>query len=590
MNPEDFDERMNDPERREKDRREKAKPKGERTNVITPNLVDHATADGLGVLDVDLKHAFISKYGHLFCMDDAKEGSELFIYHAEIGMWSNEGVREAINAWVSTMSKDIIQGEYAALTAELQAATPEDRDRLTREHTHIGKLIQRWGRANTIASISTMVYNHLKTLHSSRRVVMNPNHLVLNCANGLLDLSTGELRWPKPTDYLTKSTGTVYIPDVDYKWWEVVVRQICDEQDDMYEFLHQWIGYSITGLRRDHGIMMMVGKGRNGKSLFIDAVAKSQGDYSYKLPRGFVDGKSNADNNEQYAMAGLNGVRFAHGSETSEGMDLKAGTIKAITGDDTIAARHSHKDLKTFEVTHKITVATNHKPGIPAEDDAMWARLFLFPTPARFGPPEDVENGDAKYEWDQTLLERCKTPEGRTAILAWAAKGTPKYLEKGLSIPKTVKQQVALHRKNMNVVGTFVQEMTQYINKPEVAALESLSGPGGTAEKRSTWASMRKDQRCEIGCALFWRMYERWCDVNGVKHNKSQLKFKQYLTSNVRIWLDDDGDELKMPAATIAPRTGPLPERYQWVRLTPAGQTLLAQVKGNAEHDRNANM
>jgi len=586
MNPDDLND-MDEPARREKERREKAQPKEKRIKVTAPDLTDHATADGLGVLDTDLKHAFISKYGHLFCRDDTDKGSELYVYDTETGTWTNDDVRGTISAYVSTMSKDIIRDEYAALSAQLQTATPEERDRLTREHTHLGKLIQRWGKANTIAAIATMVYNHLKTLHSSKRVTMNHNPLILNCANGVLDLRTGELRWQKPSDYLTKSTGTVYVPDVDYSWWEKVVRQICDEQDDMYEFLHQWIGYSLTGLRRDHGIMMMVGKGRNGKSLFIDAIAKALGAYAFKLPRGFVDGKANADNNEQYAMAGLNGVRFAHGSETSEGVDLKAGTIKAITGDDTISARHSHKDLKTFEVTHKITVATNHRPGIPAEDDAMWARLFLFPTPARFGPQDEVDNGEARYVWDQQLLEKCKTPEGRSALLFWAAKGTVKYLDKGLKVPQTVKKQVALHRKNMDIVGAFIQDCTEYIGKAEIETLESFTGSGGSAEKRATWKAMKPSQKCEVECVLFWRPMFYGAKTNGVNYSKNKIKFGEYLANTGRMWTDEFSEEVKMPPMR-AEDSGV--RRWRWVRLTKLGSQLYDEARGPSEYDRRTTM
>jgi P4 family phage/plasmid primase-like protien len=598
MNPEEFDERMNDPERLERERRERLKPKTIRFKVATPNLEDHATADGLGILDVDLKHAFISKYGHLFCMDDSSQDSgksELSIYREETGMWTTDGVREAINAWMGTMWKDVIREGYAATQAALNLATPEDRDRLTRELDQLRKLVIRWSRANTIAAISTMAYNHLKTLHMTRRVTMNPDRLKLNCANGLLDLRTGELSWWKPSDYLTRSTRTVYDPDIDYKWFEDAVRKIFDGDDQIYEFAHKWFGYCCTGLRRDHALMILFGKTRNGKSLLIDSVATCLGSYAYKLPLGFLESKRNTDNNDQFALAGLDGIRFAHGSETREHSDLRPEVIKSITGDDTINARSSHQNYKTTQSTHKITLATNYKPIIVAEDDAVWARVYLTATPARFGPEEEVEAGTAKYLWDQLLLEKCKTPEGRSVLLRWMVSAVPKYLAYGIKVPDSIKRQIAAHRQEMDEFGAFIQEATEYIGLAETSELDLLAGSGGSEEKRAKWAALKEGfQRREVSATALFAMYRRWCDAEGIKMPRKKKYLLVYCKERERVWIDDEVEppvEYKMPPMKVAHgKTGP---NLRWVRLSPRGVQLYREANGSgsgAELDQGAEM
>jgi putative DNA primase/helicase len=404
--------------------------------------------------------------------------------------------------------------------------------------------------------------------------------------NGVVNLNTGELRWQRPEDYLTVSTRTEYVADIDYSWWDEAVFDICDRDQDLYEFLHTWMGYSCTGLRRDHALVVLFGKGRNGKSLLIDAIATALGQYAYKLPRGFLETKKfGSDNNEQYAMAGLSGARFAYASEAAEGVELKAEMVKAITGDKTITARHSHQDFKTFAISHKITLATNYKPKVDADDDAIFARLKLFPCQVRFGPPDEVDIGEAKYVWDQKLMEKCSTPGGRSAVLRWLVEGARKYLNAGeLVTPMNLKHQLALHRRAMDAFGTFMTECTQYMEKGETDRLEAMSGSGGTQEKREAWKALTSVQKCEIDKAVFFKMYQLWCRSMAIERSKDQLRFNQYLEDKMRVWIDDLGIELKMPPARLVTK------RWRWVKLSQRGLQLLNEVKGNNEYEQGGSM
>jgi len=569
---------------------ERTKPKDKFPDIVSPAVSEHLTAEGTGLQDTDIMRAFHQKYAHLFCMDDVGNGSEIYLYRSDMRMWSNFEVRSQIQAYVSTIATEYVR-ELIEVQAALVAAQGDERETLGRRQTALIKLIQRCGRGNTISTIATLLYNHLMTIHVPKRITMNPNPAVLNCANGVVDLNTGELRWQRASDYLTVSTGTVYDPDVDYSWWEKSVRDICDRNDDLYEFLHAWMGYSATGLRRDHAIVVLFGTGRNGKSLLIDAIATALGQYSYKLPRGFLETNRNgSDNNEQYGLAGLNGARFAYGSEASEGAELKAEMVKAITGDKNITARHLRQDFKTFAITHKITLATNYKPKVQADDDAVFARLKLFPCQVRFGPEDEVDIGEAKYVWNQKLMEKCSTVEGRSAVLRWLVEGAKKYLAAGqLKTPMTIKHQLALHRKNMDAFGAFINEATEYIEKYDTDKLEALCGPGsgGDPAKRDAWKAMTSIQRCEIEKSVFYQMYRCWCRSMGIERSKDQLKFNQYLEGAIRIWTDALGEELKMAPMRL---TTNKPARWRWVKLSWRGLQLFDEARGNTEYDNSQRM
>jgi P4 family phage/plasmid primase-like protien len=570
---------------KELERQQRLKPEGE-PEKLPEDVSGHITIDGTGILDTDLLHEFIRDNGYMFCMDDSTRGSELHVFSRKRLMWRNIFVREKVH----DLAKDVVNRHKLRLI-EVQdeinslGVTPERRQALAPLETSLMGLVKRCGKANTVRDIASMAYQHLVSTLVEKPVTLNANPLLLNCENGVVDLNTGKMRHRKRTDYITKSTGTWYDPDVDYSWFEEAVRKIFDGNEEIYEFVHKWFGYSVTGLRRDHALLILFGKGRNGKSLLIDALATALGAYAFKLPRGFMEIKKfGTDNNDLYALAGLNGARFAHGSETGEHADLKPEVIKAITGDDSITARHSHKDLKTFTITHKITLATNYKPKVPADDDAIWARLFLTPTPARFGPEDEVILGEAKYVWDQKLLEKCKTPEGRSAVLRWAVAGAPKYLAEGLVVPQSIRNQIALHRRDMDDVGAFVQEVSVHMQPVETNELEELTGGGGTEEKREKWKAMTSLQRCQIDRGVFFKMYLAWCKSQGITHAKTQRHLSLYLKENIRMWSDEFDGQLKMP---------PMKEKktpkgsyvWRWVKLSQHGERLLDEVRGGTQHD-----
>jgi P4 family phage/plasmid primase-like protien len=585
----------------ERERFEKAKPKGERLKIVTPNLSENSTVDALGTLDTDLKHAFIRKYGHLFCMDETgEEGSELYVFREETGLWSNKDVRGLINAWVSTMAQDLITNQYVVLAAQIQAnaqaaaqagvaVDAAEQERMTRLQNHLGKLIQRWGRANTIASISTMVYNHLNTDHSVRPVRLNHNPRVLSCKNGVVNLKTGEFRFHKPDDYLTKTTGTVYDENAEYKWWEEVVWKICAEDQEMYDFLCAWMGYSTTGLHHDHGLLVMVGRTRNGKSLLMDAVGTALGSYAVKLPNGFLEKKPHgSDNTEQFALAGLNGARFAFASEAAQGSDFNSSMLKAITGDGSMSARHSRKDPKTFPITHKITLGTNYKPKIDHDDDAMFGRTYLFPTPKKFGPVEDVLSGKADYVIDQTLLERASTPAGRTAIQRWLVVCAQQFMTVGLKVPREVKKQNAQHRKDMDVFGLFIQDISEYMDKGEVSVLTSMTGQGVGAERRARWESLKEEDRCQILPSVLFDMYLLWCKGEGIKNTKPRYQLKNYLESTKRVWDDEVEGQVEMDELRLE-KVGGKNWMWRWIKLSMLGKQFFKEAQNSGTGNNTYN-
>lgn len=572
----------------ERDEWEALQPKGPRPEIVAPDLTRSSEVAGAGLTDVNLMERFHAKYGNLFIMGD---NEELMVLHEEDMMWRSEESTSQIRAYVSTMSTDLVDELQAIVTEQADIAAGRaqgDAEELGRRREGVIKLIQRCGKGNTVGVISTLLIDRLRTIHIANKQMMNPNPHILSCANGVVCLDNGELRHARAEDLLTKRISHPYDPKVDYGWWEEAVRKICGDSDSLYEFLHTWVGYSSTGLRRDHSMVIMFGTGRNGKNVLMDAVAAALGPYAGKLPAGFIEtaGGKSLDNNQMFALADLYGVRFAHASETGEGGELRAAVIKAITGDDTISARQPRGRYFTFPITHKITLATNYKPQTSAEDSALYDRLKLFPCAQRFGSSEEVELSEAQYIADPELLERVKTEPGRRAVLRWIVDGAKKYYAKGkLEVPIEIKVQIALHRKSMDYFENFLVNATEYVEAAEILHVQELEGPSGGPDtpKAKAWAALEDKLRVEV--STFYKMYRYWCQDQGIDKPKTQIALARYLDQKVRVWVDEDGAERKM--SPMEKKKGGNSYFWKYVKLSPYGKQLLARVTARENWEAN---
>lgn len=542
----------------------KYEPKDEKPNVIAPDLelfrettnsTDRALADG-----------FFRHYRHLFCNGDGS----LYVYHPERGAWSRDGVPNQVLAYCMHLS-DRFYEELATVTAtigEVRAGGAGDLEALTRRQQAINKLIIHCEKANTMGAIARLLTAKLTAVMADRPQKMNHDGSMLACKNGVVDLATGVVRHPRPEDYITRNTGTVYKHDADIGWWEEIVMQMCSGNPRLAEFLQVWCGYCATGLTKEHAMAILWGMGRNGKNLLIDSVASSLGNYAAALPASFLESmgdQKSMDNNMLYAMAKLDGIRMSYVSETGEKGKLKESWVKAQTGDRTVSARLAHKDFYEFQLTHKLVVGTNHKPEITGTDDGVWERIRMIPMRVRFGTQEEIDAGIAQALANRDLLARATSTEGREVVLKWVVAGASKYLAHGLRryTPPEIVAETLGYRREQDVMGQFLQDATDWVNPVEVNRVMGLEGPGN-----KVFQGMTLDDRLRVEKQELWRTYTVWCEEHG-HHAMSATMFSRRVTGAQRFWQDDiGGEKLMRPLDTIKVKNTSF---YRYLRLSENG-------------------
>ncbi|MED3905818.1 phage/plasmid primase, P4 family [Geobacillus thermodenitrificans] len=312
---------------------------------------------------------------------------------------------------------------------------------------------------------------------------------LFNCANGIIDLRTGELLPHDRKKLMTKISPVIYDPKAECPTWIKFLEDIMSDEKgnpkyELIEFLQKAVGYSLTGDTSEQVLFFLYGTGRNGKSTFVNTIREILGDYGKQTNADtFTVKRSDRVNND---IAALKGARFVSATESEEGARLAESLVKQLTGGEAIQARFLYQENFEYIPQFKIFFTTNHKPVIKGSDEGIWRRIRLIPFTVTI--PEEKK--------DTRLPEKLKAE--MPGILRWAVEGCLKWQREGLGNPDEIKQATEGYKAEMDSLGAFIADCC-VVN-----------------ELAKCWGSD------------LYTAYQKWCDENG-EYEIGKRKFNKRL-------------------------------------------------------------
>ena len=278
---------------------------------------------------------------------------------------------------------------------------------------------------------------------------------LLGCANGVMNLQTGEFREGRRDDYIMKSTNLNYNPTAECPRWIQFLDEVFLGNTELIDFIHRAVGYSLTADASEQCLFICYGTGWNGKSKFLIILRDLLGDYAKNTPFStFTNRYRDTATND---LATLAGVRSITSSEISEGQGLNEARVKAMTGGDPITARFLYGEYFDYIPAYKVWLAVNHKPLIKGTDEGIWRRIRLIPFEASF-----------KANPDPYIEEKLKAEiEG---ILRWAVDGCLKWQRERLEMPEKVEAATNEYRQESDVIAQFLSDCTVETENAKVKA------------------------------------------------------------------------------------------------------------------------
>lgn len=359
---------------------------------------------------------------------------------------------------------------------------------LVQEH-HFWNLLEEYENMHQCRP-SVNVYNSTMRRCRARLYVreeqVDASHDLINLANGVYNMTDGNLYPHKPEYYMTTQLPFNYDPQAQAEMWNLYilttfVKPHTTEHDpELAAFVQEAMGYSLTTSVEYHVAFWCYGEGANGKGVLFHVLEELAGNAAVPLNVSLLRYKR-----DTYQLADLAGKRIALCSEASASDSLvEDAIVKALVGGDTLRARQAYGKGFVLHPVVKLWWAMNKLPAVADTSYGFWRRTRVIPFNRRFKERERILNLK-----EQLSLEL-------PGIFRWAMEGLKRLNKRGhFDIPSQVRLATEKYKKESNPVAMFVDD-------------ECITGQGK-----------------EVQSSVIYSGYTEWCKSNGHKR-LSQVRFK----------------------------------------------------------------
>jgi phage/plasmid-associated DNA primase len=149
-----------------------------------------------------------------------------------------------------------------------------------------------------------------------------------------------------------------------------------DCEPDTFDYIMHYLSSTLDGHKKESIMMLLVGKGSNGKSFLVELHKGAIGEiYGVKMPLSFLTSRSKDAESATPALMQLKDAHFAYYSESNKFEILNMAKIKEFTGQETLAGRKLHSDYVNFKPKCHHLVASNNDFEINGTDHGTWRRI-----------------------------------------------------------------------------------------------------------------------------------------------------------------------------------------------------------------------
>lgn len=382
----------------------------------------------------------VAASGEVISETDMANGRRLVKLHGERIRFTDEKGFAAwdINCW--KFSRTIVR-RYAEETAiklmEEVSVTRADRRQDLFKHAK---------RSQQMAGIRAMV--EAAESHPSIQAKVtdfDANAYIVNCQNGVLHLLNDEVVDHEPRFMCSVILGLRFNAKAVCPMWISFLDTIMDGNEEKIGLLKRLAGYSLCGDAGEQIAPFLLGRGANGKTVFVEALQQIMGPYACGLSKESLILKH--DHGIRQDIAKLSGKRMVVVDEFSEGEWLDEGMFKTLTGENTLTARFMRENEINFECSFTLWMQGNALPQIRDTTDGVWRRLL----PIRF--PIQI----AREKRIKGFRKQLVALEGE-GILRWMKEGFQEYRERGVDAPDEILNERAEYRNSSDPFQAFLEE------------------------------------------------------------------------------------------------------------------------------------
>lgn len=361
--------------------------------------------DSLEGTSYQIAKSIFTKYGDRFVCADLNKSWYEFKYHR----WHKSPEGYSLQSLLSEEFVNEYLMEENRLNIEATKANPDEKEKILSNKAKISNIIKK-----------LMTFSFKKTLMDECKGLffdekfdekLNSNVNLIGFTNGVYDLENSTFRDGRPDDYISLSTNNEYVKWTDKNPYGPAINKFFSEilpNEGVRKYLLTVLSTCLSGETKDEKFYIMTGSGSNGKSLTMDLLLNSLGDYYMCCPITMMTNKRGKSNETSPEKVRMKGKRCGVLQEADDGEKLNVGVMKEFTGGDKILVRDLFKgsnEMIEYKPQMKYFLTCNQLPTVPSNDDGVWRRIRVIEFGSKFTPNPVKPN---EFMIDNKLKDKIK--------------------------------------------------------------------------------------------------------------------------------------------------------------------------------------
>jgi P4 family phage/plasmid primase-like protien len=218
------------------------------------------------------------------------------------------------------------------------------------------------------------------------------------------------------------------------------------EDDDYY-------GFELDG---NHRYLMgdyTVTHNSNAKSVTVNLIEKTLGDYCCKFPVTLLTNKRAASGAATPEIARAKGRRFAVLQEPGDDERLNVGLMKELSGGDVVQTRELFKPPTEWKPQFKLFLLCNQLPQVPSDDGGTWRRIRVVEFGSKFVERPDPNN-PREFPMDPEL--HSKLEGWREHFAAMLIEAFKRYIQRPIHEPAPVTACTRDYQRTNDHLADFI--------------------------------------------------------------------------------------------------------------------------------------
>ncbi len=331
----------------------------------------------------------------------------------------------------------------------------------------LGVLIAKLGTQHYKSALVKEAQENFHDEKFSSKVDSSPSYM--GVLNGVVEVCTGYacVRDGKPEDFVSKVAPVYWHPEYDrsspmvrktMKW----IHQIFPDKA-LAAYAIRLFSSCLFGKNSNKILPVLTGDGDNSKSMLKKAFEATFGPYCVTLPTTILTAKRANSSAPCPELAQSKGAHMAFIQEPDGDDQMRAGTIKELTGGDTFFARFLHDDGGAVVASFVLFLMCNRVPIIPNSDRAVKNRLRILPFMSTWvlhaNPSEEEQYKERRFQMDP--LFELQIPAMAPALLWILVTTYGEYCTEGLNEPNIVSEYTSDYWAENDPYHQFI---TEYIS------------------------------------------------------------------------------------------------------------------------------